>query len=269
MTSYIKKDYVIYSFIIIYLCLCGANGQAQALDRIIKKDSAEWYVMVVNMEDDSIHYRLYGQPVDSVYSIEKSAVQKVILRNGGGNYYPKPVVYNADGTIKPPKTSPIYVDAAAGLSIALQTAIADLNIGYRFNETQAIGLSRILMSDYTIEATGIGIQCRFTPQRRALYKLELGYITSASSIDRSGPDIYTHLRENSSNVYFRIGAAVRFASIFTLGINYVGTGSLTFQVSKGFNGQNVPTGKTWSARMGFLCPQIGIAFPPMPKKGKR
>ena len=251
---------------IIYLCLCATKGQAQAVDKIVRKDSAEWYVIIVNMEDDSITYRYYGQPKDSVYAIAKSAVQKVILRNGGGDYYPKPIVYNADGTIKLPKISPVYVDAAAGLSVLLQTAIADISIGYRFNEKQAIGLSRILMSDYTTNAEGIGVQYRWTPQRRALYKLELGYITSAGSIDRSGPEIYTHLPQNSSNVYIRIGAAVRFGGVFTWGINYAGSGPLTFQVSNSMNGQNVQSGKTWAWSMGFLCAQLGVAFPQMPKK---
>lgn len=236
------------------------------MDRIIKKDSIEWYVMVISKADDSITYRLYGQPVDSVYTIAKSAVQKIILRDGGGNYYPKPVEYNADGTEKLSKSSRIYVDAALGLWLSDETyALADLNIGYRFSEKQAIGLSRIAMSDYSIEASGVGLQYRFTPQRQSLFKLELGYITSASSIDRSGPEIYTHLPQNSSNIYFRLGAAVRF-SIFTLGINYVGSSPIMFQIS---NGQNGRTGKIWSGNMGFLCPQVGIALPKIRKKGKR
>ena len=263
---YIKKTSVIALLSIIYLCFCSQKGQAQAMDRIVRKDSTEWHVMVISKGDDSITYRLYGQPVDSVYSIAKSAVQKIILRDGGGNYYPKPVVYNADGTVKLSKSARIYADMALGLWFSDETyTLADLNIGYRFNERQAIGLSGIAMSNYSIEAEGVGIQYRFTPQRQSLFKLELGYITSASSIDRSGPDIYTHLRQNSSNIYIRIGAAVRF-SIFTFGINYVGSGSLMFQVS---NRQNVPTGKTWSGNMGFLCPQLGIALPQIRKKGKR
>jgi hypothetical protein len=266
MTFYMKKNCVITSLSIIYLFLCCTKGHAQAMDRIVRKDSTEWHVMVISTEDDSITYRLYGQPKDSVYAIAKSAVQKIIRRDGGRTYYPKPVVYNADGTEKLSKSARIYVDAAAGFWLNDRIyGLADLNIGYRFSEKQAIGLSGIAMSDYSIEASGVGVQYRFTPQRKSLFKLELGYITSASSIDRSGPEIYTHLPQNSSNIYFRLGAAVRF-SIFTLGINYVGAGPIMFQIN---NGQNVPTGRSWSGNMGFLCPQLGIALPKIRKKGKR
>jgi hypothetical protein len=265
MASYIKKDYVIYSFLIIYLCLCGTKGQAQVIDRIVKKDSTELWVTIVSTADDSITYRLYGQPKDSVYSIAKSAVQKVILRNGAGNYYPKLGVYNTRGTVKQSKFSPIYVDAAAGAWFTNHGtwALADLNIGYRFNEKVAIGLSRIAMSNYSISASGIGIQCRFTPERNNFFKLEFGYITNAGSIDRSGLEVYTYLPQNSSNIYFRMGAAVRIY-IFTLGINYVNSGSISFQVSNTPNGST----RTWSGNMGFLCPQLGIALP-LSKKAQK
>jgi hypothetical protein len=264
MNLSLKTNCVIRLLLISYLCFLSLKTEAQALDRMIKKDSTEMFVIVQDTDGDSISYRYYGQPKDSLYTIAKSAVSKIVLKNGGGIYYPKPVLYNADGTVKLSKRSRIYVDATAGFTLRL-SGLADVNIGYRFDERQAIGLSRIGMGISHTSASGLGIQYRFTPSRQSLFKLELGVITGASSFDESGPEIYTYSRKASSNAYVRIGAAVRFGSIFTLGINYVGTGPLTF----GISGSISPNRTSWTGSMGFFCPQIGVALPPMPKKRKR
>jgi hypothetical protein len=229
-----KINYVIRLFTMFYLCFCCIEAQAQFTDRIVKKDSTELYVMVEATEGDSITYRFYGQPQDSIYALPKSAINKIVLRNGGGVYRPKTILHNANGIVKPPKISSIYVDAAAGLTLEL-AGMADLSVGYRFNEKQAIGISYIAMSNYSIDAMGVGAQWRFTPQRKSLFKLELGVITSADSIDRSGPEIYTYQPKNASNLYLRVGLAVKVTSFFSLGINYVGTSPMTFLIS----GQNI------------------------------
>jgi hypothetical protein len=266
MVLAMKINHVIRSLAISYLCILSLKTEAQTMDRVVKKDSTEMFVFLESTVGDNISYRYYGQPKDSIYALSKSLVYKIILRDNRGEYYPKPIKYNADGSVKPPKTSGVYLDAEAGLGIipdAGFSALADVNIGYKFNEKRAVGVSLIMMDNYAINASGVGLQYRSTPQRTSLFKLELGVITRASSVNRSGTSIYTYQPKNAVDVYLRIGAAFRFASVFTLGINYILSSATNFKIS----GQNPTTTElSWSSRMHYLCPQIGIALPMMPKR---
>jgi hypothetical protein len=173
-----------------------------------------------------------------------------------------------DNSARKLRPSPIYVDGSAGLIIPSFHFMADASVGYRINDNLGVGVTAITMGNYDASAKGGGVQLRWTPERHTLIKVEVGVIRGASSIDRSGPEVYTYVKK-SNDTYFRIGAFYRIGQILTLGICYAKTSPVTFDVSTLVNGQTIPKNRSWSYSIGVFTPQIGIAIPDMPKKEKK
>jgi hypothetical protein len=173
-----------------------------------------------------------------------------------------------DTTVRKLRPSPIYVDGSLGLNLLNLHGMADASLGYRINENLGVGVTVITMTDYDANAKGGGLQLRWTPERHALMKLDIGAVRGASSIDRSGPEVYTYVKK-ASDAYFRIGVFFRFGQVLTLGVCYAATSPVTFDISKLVSGTiPVPTNRSWSYSLGVFTPQIGIAIPDMPKKKK-
>ncbi len=275
MTSIIQTILKISLFFVISFCICPPKIHAQvySTDRIVKKDSTVMFVFILNHSWNNVKYRNYGQETDSVHFIHKSEIERIILRNGYVYNHPqvKPeVIPDKVDSTKRPFFFPIYLDAAFGFTLSESTSsIADINFGFRLSEKYAIGYSQIAMSDYTTDAIAWGIQFRYTP-KHFMFKFEAGKITKASAIDHSSDAIYTYLPQKSNNSYLRLSATVRVASILTLSLNYIYSGTKTFDIANKTNGTIVPLGITFKDNMGFLCPQIGISIPPMrSKKNKK
>jgi hypothetical protein len=160
----------------------------------------------------------------------------------------------------------IYFDASAGINLLNLHYLGDASMGLRFNEASALGFTYIAGSDYGATMQGLGLQFRWTPQRNSLFKIDIGKVTKAGTIDRSGSDVYEYLRGNGADLYLRLGAYLRFSEILTIGISYLPTTALNFSVSKLVNGQLIPTNQTFGYGMAAFCPQLGITIPSMPKK---
>jgi hypothetical protein len=173
-----------------------------------------------------------------------------------------------DTTTRKLRPSPIYVDGSAGLIIPSFHFMADASVGYRINENLGVGVTAITMGNYDASAKGGGTQLRWTPERHTLIKLEVGVIRGASSIDRSGPEVYTYVKK-ANDTYFRIGVFYRVGQILTLGICYAKTSPVTFDISTVVNGQTIPKNRSWSYGIRVFTPQIGIAIPDMAKKEQK
>lgn len=51
-------------------------------DIILKRNNEIMNCLILNIEDDAVKYKFTGHPVDSIYSISKEAVAKVVFENG-------------------------------------------------------------------------------------------------------------------------------------------------------------------------------------------
>ena len=203
------------------ICLFGKKGEAQITDRIIKKDTTELNGIVLKTKGDKITYRIYAQLNGPIFSIPKSEVDKIILRNGSITYFSARARDSVESEIP---FSPIYFDASVVLGLDY---LADINVGYRFNEKHAIGASGIAWGRgmiNSVEANGIGLQWRYTPTKRTLLKLELGYIINADYADDASSYNAAYSHKESNKIYQRFSIAKRFG---------VGTWGITFALAAG------------------------------------
>ena len=63
------------------------------------------------------------------------------------------------------------------------------------------------------------MQLRYTPSKHSLFKIETGYVINAVYKNDSPLNLgYNHAK--STNIYYRVSAAWRFASVITLGMSF-------------------------------------------------
>jgi hypothetical protein len=248
--------------VIALICLCGQHTEAQT-NRILTKDSTMLYVLIKYTTEDSIFFKYYGQHSDSISGMPLSNVHKIFKKNGSvDNSFanandPKPKL-KLDSVFAKMGFIPIYFDASVGFG---KGAFKEYSVGIRLNRYNAIGISRMywnaLSSCCFTDADGIGVQWRFTPNKKIFTKLEVGHIKAAHYGD-DGPYRAIYNYEKSNKIYQRLTVARSF-SILTVGLTVVrGVG----QVNDNFDYQTQKYLRSLTFRVNVIALSLGVALPP-------
>ena len=130
-------------------------------------------------------------------------------------------------TLPPFPPSPVFFDFTLGFAPVV-SIMASISMGYRFDKHHALGVDLIALeisgSCCPKSISGVGLQYRFTPGYRWLFKLESGYVTKGFY----GDDSYYYLNYNrakSSKIYSCLSSGLRFADVMWAGITVAGTGT--------------------------------------------
>jgi hypothetical protein len=241
---------LVFCLIAIVLCFYRTEAQVQIIDRIFKTDSTVYSVLIKKIKKDSVTYQYYGQTHDSIFSIPKSEVAKIIFKNGTSHYYSE----KEKDRIEVESSSFFYFDASAGIGLGV---FLDASAGYRITQKHAIGVSVATWNELSIccahEAKGFGLQWRFTPTRTSLIKLELGYVRSALYGD-DGPYFAVYNHQKSNKRYQRVSVARRF-DLFSLGLTLAETGG---QINDNFDYNTKKLLNTSVFTVGCLVLHIGL-----------
>ena len=255
-----KQIFILMSFCLI--CLFSEKGIAQITDRIIKKDSTELNVIVLKTKSDKITYRMYGQFNGPFFSIPKSEVDKIILRRGSITYFS---ARERDSVESKAPFVPIYFDTSVGLGLGY---LADINVGYRFNEKHAIGVSCITWGrgwTNMVKANGIGVQWRYTPTRKTLLKFELGYIINAHYADDASSYNASYSHKESNKIYQRFSYVKRFGA----GICGVSFALATSQVNRNYEVNTYKYLRSSTFDVTSFVLNLGLAIPRFYKRIKK
>ncbi len=241
-----------------FMCLCGQNAYSQDVDKIFTKDSTTLHVLIQKIRSDFVYFKHYNQTSDDISSMHLSNVYKITLKNGKTQHY---AIVAKDSNLQIP-FFPVYVDASLGLGFGL---FADVNLGYRINEKNAIGASLMAWTEPSAccahSAEGFGVQWRITPNRKILYKLELGYINKANYGD-DGPYNAVYNHKKSNKFYQRLTAARRF-SVFQIGLTVAIAGG---QKNDNFDSITRKLLRTSVFSVNSLVLSLGIATPRFVKR---
>lgn len=141
-------------------------------------------------------------------------------------FLPLPYTFCQESSTAKDKISPVFFDAGIGYTPYFG-GMLDIGAGYRFNEQVAVGIGALLFQESSdccqTYASGAGLQLRWTPSRRFIFKLEGGSVLNAKyGDDGSYHSVYD--RSASQKFYFRTSAGVRIFRICNLGLTYAQTG---------------------------------------------
>ncbi|MEY4904345.1 MAG: hypothetical protein RLZZ292_2160 [Bacteroidota bacterium] len=111
----------------------------------------------------------------------------------------------------------------------------------------------------------MGLQYRATPTRHFMYKMEVGYILGASTIDPSGPGLFDYLPSQSKRFYVKPSIYVRFARMFTFGVSYPMAAESVFRNYTNIGGVVTERG-TYRDKVALPIWHLGVALPSYTRK---
>jgi hypothetical protein len=163
--------------------------------------------------------------------------------------------FQVEDSLPKKRFCPIYLDVSVGV---FPTFLTDVNLGYRFNETFATGVSAINWSelDEYKYAKGVGGQLRVTLYKKLVLKCEYGYLYR--SVYNDDGNYITRLnREKSNKTYFRLSAGV-CEGFFTAGLAYVSTNG---QINDTYTYSTQEFIKSYNFSINCLTLYLGVVMP--------
>lgn len=163
------------------------------------------------------------------------------------------------------KPFPLFLDFGIGYAPVFG-AMADFSSGFRFNDQLAIGIGAINFGPHSdcclTYATGIGLQARWTPARKFIFKLEGGRVIRAFYGD-DGSYLSVYDKAASNRIYFRTIVGYRIFRICNIGLTYAQTGK-QFNENRDYDTNQLLAPIAFTVKSLFI--HLGITLPGAKKK---
>lgn len=174
-------------------------------------------------------------------------------------------IFSQTSQVKDAKPFPLFLDFGIGYTPAIG-GMADFSSGFRFNEQFALGLGAITFQPHSdccyTYATGIGLQARWTPARKFIFKLEGGRVIKAYyGDDGSYASVYD--KAASNRIYFRTSVGYRIFRICNIGLTYTQSGK-QFNENRDYDTNQLLPPVAFTVKSLFV--HLGITLPGTKKK---